>query len=590
MASFNQKFSQIEINERVKKANPNISMLSEYINISTTIKCVCNKCSFGTTHDWKVTPNRLFKPGACPICNNKQIDHLVKGFNDLETWCIKNNRFDILDEWDYEENEKELNLPKSPSEITKANPKFLIHWRCNVCGYKWKTTVNKRTIKDKNTGHGSGCPRCSKSGTSESEQACLFYLKKAFPDLIYREKNIIGKELDFYIPSKNTGIEFDGFLFHKNKLRNDNKKDYLCKEKGVYLIRIRDNKLEHTKYAKIIDCSITDKSLNYAILECFKALNYVPNFKVNIEDDKAKIIKAFRKRELDESLAVLFPKLVKEWDNEKNGYLKPENFSPGEKYLAWWKCGNCGYSWRARIYTRTKKYKNHGCPKCGLKKQGETYSKNRAKRMSVERYCIENNLKRILDEWDYEANKQDYRTPDIPSEASYSCNRKIHWKCSYCGHKWTSEPYYRYKGKYNCPKCNNKLVVKGKNDFLSWCKLNKPTLLNEYDYEANKEYNIDLSKIKFDSYSKQKVWWKCSTCGHKWQARFADRTVQNKGCKLCGNLKKSTKSIICVETGKIYSSVKEAGLSLVGHPYSRISQCLKGKCSTALGYHWKYFK
>ena len=45
----------------------------------------------------------------------------------------------------------------------------------------------------------------------------------------------------------------------------------------------------------------------------------------------------------------------------------------------------------------------------------------------------------------------------------------------------------------------------------------------------------------------------------------------------------TTTQIICVETGKLYSSIKEA-VALTG--YTSIPKCIQGKLLTAGGYHW----
>lgn len=45
--------------------------------------------------------------------------------------------------------------------------------------------------------------------------------------------------------------------------------------------------------------------------------------------------------------------------------------------------------------------------------------------------------------------------------------------------------------------------------------------------------------------------------------------------------------IICIETGKVYNSVKEA--ELVNNSF-HISRCCSGKRKTSGGYHWQYYK
>lgn len=225
--------------------------------------------------------------------------------------------------------------------------------------------------------------------------------------------------------------------------------------------------------------------------------------------------------------------------------------------------------------------------------QASNYSKNRAELKSIKDYCDENDFSHLLLEWDYEENKNDPKTPNAPEEASYSCNRKIHWKCSVCGYKWVAEPHFRYLGKYSCPNCNNKLLVPNENDLYTWCiKNNMQIILDEWDYEKNiaeGQTSNTPNDTKYDTYSK--VHWKCSKCGHMWMGRVADRTIHHKGCGICAKTiraQRHQKKVQIVETGQIFDSIKEAGIFLTGKPSTRIIDCCKGKCETALGYHWKY--
>lgn len=52
-------------------------------------------------------------------------------------------------------------------------------------------------------------------------------------------------------------------------------------------------------------------------------------------------------------------------------------------------------------------------------------------------------------------------------------------------------------------------------------------------------------------------------------------------------VKKTSKSVICVETGETYKSAGEVARSL-GCSQGHISQCCNGKRKTCAGYHWKY--
>ena len=52
------------------------------------------------------------------------------------------------------------------------------------------------------------------------------------------------------------------------------------------------------------------------------------------------------------------PDLVLEWDYDKNGELKPENFTEFSGKKVWWLC-KTGHSWKATIYSRAR---GCGCP------------------------------------------------------------------------------------------------------------------------------------------------------------------------------------------------------------------------------------
>ena len=47
------------------------------------------------------------------------------------------------------------------------------------------------------------------------------------------------------------------------------------------------------------------------------------------------------------------------------------------------------------------------------------------------------------------------------------------------------------------------------------------------------------------------------------------------------------KGVICVETGEIFSSIRQASKS-INVDFSNIAKCCKGKLRTAGGYHWQY--
>ena len=581
--------------KKVKSLNPNIEVLEEYRSMHHPVHVICAECGYGKTFEWKPMPATLLKENACPVCAGKSINRLVPGINDLETWCKKNNRIDVLDDWDYEANAADAKVPNLPSEIARSNPKIKVHWKCAVCGHTWPQTTNKRTTIDKKTHNTAQCPHCSKGGTSFSEQALFYYLSKAFIDLEYRDKTIIGKELDFYIPSKKAAIEFDGFQYHKDKLDKDNEKDQLCHDAGIRIYRIRDKKLNATNYAKVfVSYGIQDdKAFEAAIHDLLIDLGTVTSPDIDIKRDYGAIIPGFKRKVVNNNLSITHPHLATEWHPTLNGVLKPENFTAGEAFPAWWKCSVCGREWPAVIYSRTGG--EHNCPDCGLKKQGQSYRQLRASLMSFKTWCMDNNRSDLLEEWDYEANLLDESCPNTPEECPYGSPRPVHWVCRKCGHKWPAAPVYRREGKYKCEKCNNTKFFPGYNDLKTWCKSNnRADLLEDWDYQKNshdKDCPDTPEEIIFNSSAP--IHWKCAKCGYDdWKVPLKNRTILNRGCKQCAHRNKSTKrkTVQCVETGKIYESISEAERAMGGKQNSRmISRSCREDGITAYGYHWRFF-
>lgn len=99
--------------------------------------------------EWKVSiDNRTASykkgQGKCPICSNHR---LKKGFNDLESWCKKNNS-NLLQFWDYEKNinKPDEYMPKSSKSV---------FWKCRTCGESWAAQISAATTW-------KSCPRCLK--------------------------------------------------------------------------------------------------------------------------------------------------------------------------------------------------------------------------------------------------------------------------------------------------------------------------------------------------------------------------------------------------------------------------------------------
>lgn len=67
-----------------------------------------------------------------------------------------------------------------------------------------------------------------------------------------------------------------------------------------------------------------------------------------------------------------------------------------------------------------------------------------------------------------------------------------------------------------------------------------PLIAEEWNYEKNGNVTPDM----FSYASNDKVWWKCKKCEREWKAAICDRTLGEKGCKICSNKKRAYNSRI----------------------------------------------
>ena len=67
----------------------------------------------------------------------------------------------------------------------------------------------------------------------------------------------------------------------------------------------------------------------------------------------------------ENDLVTTQPDIVKEWNYEKNGDLKPQQVSQGSNKKVWWKCSK-GHEWQSVISSRV--FRHAGCPICHYEK------------------------------------------------------------------------------------------------------------------------------------------------------------------------------------------------------------------------------
>ncbi|WP_294412581.1 zinc-ribbon domain-containing protein [uncultured Ruminococcus sp.] len=403
--------------------NTEISPYSTYSKSTKKAWWICKKCG----RSWEsIIRNRSEHGIGCAVCSGKACG---TGINDLQTlypW--------LIEEFDFEKNDMK------PEEIA-AHSGLKIWWKCSVCGKSWKTGVANRTGNNQ-----TGCPHCNNERhTSFPEQAIIYYVSKYYPETINGYIIQGCKELDIYIPSLKKAIEYDGVVWHTNQ-EKDERKNQDCIDRGISLIRVRENGLPELKTpCSVYSLTPNDKDDLERVIRLLLAIELgIDNthLDVNLSRDTKLIQSRYRTLKLDKSLSLLFPQIAKEWCYERNGELTPEKVTVGSGVKVWWQCSQCGYEWETAVYHRT--HGSTGCPKC---KRASAHNKYMAK-MFEKAITLQFGYPDIAKEW-HKTKNGELSTDSIAAKSG----QKAWWKCSVCGNEWQATVSNRTKQGAGCPVC-----------------------------------------------------------------------------------------------------------------------------------------
>ncbi|MCM1431239.1 MAG: zinc-ribbon domain-containing protein [Muribaculaceae bacterium] len=132
-------------------------------------------------------------------------------------------------------------------------------------------------------------------------------------------------------------------------------------------------------------------------------------------------------------LATVAPALAAEWNPEKNGEKRPEDFTAGSEQKVWWRCSE-GHEWQATVENRT--VKGNRCPYCAGKKAWPGYND------------LATLYPGLMDEWHPTLNS------DMdPTKLRPGAKKRVYWRCRE-GHVWDAYLYSRTgKRQAGCPFC-----------------------------------------------------------------------------------------------------------------------------------------
>lgn len=383
--------------------------------------------------EWMATIGDRVMGDGCPYLSGHAV---YPGFNDLATIAPE-----LAKEWDYEKNK---NL--TPENVVCGSDKE-VWWRCEN-NHSWKMAISKRYCSH------AGCPYCAKElQTSFPEQAVYYYMKKLFPDACNGNKDIIGYELDIYIPSLKIAIEYDGSRWHQN-ITDDLRKNKKCRDAGIKMIRIREigcPKMNSNDWCEVLEIVPGDKqALSRAINQIAIMLN--KDISINVKQDMSKIQGLMSYAKKKDSLQVRYPEISKEWHPTKNGNLKPEHVAPKSNKRVWWLLPyddpntkkHFDFEWQAIVSDRVS---GKGCPYISGHKIYHGFND------------LSTLNPTLAAQWNYERNKglSDKRNGDIstPDKIGPGSHRKVWWKCPNCNHEWEDSIEKRNLGR-GCPVCSKK--------------------------------------------------------------------------------------------------------------------------------------
>ena len=478
-------------------------------------------CPMG--HSYEQTVERRVRRGsACYYCSGHKV---LKGFNDLASVNPS-----LAVEW-----HPSKNAPLTPYEVTAGSGKR-VWWLCPI-GHEYQATIH-----DRNTDN-TQCPICNlRVQTSFPEQATFFYVHKLYSDAInkYKPAFLGSMELDIYIPSIHTGIEFDGANWHQSdeQYERDIRKYKLCQENHVKLIRIKEkntrNWVDNAQTADVVYTISKVKKTGEletvlkVILDSIDASSNMwtrtdprhihSQIDVNIERDRPQILGYLTS--IDNSLAILRPDVASKWDYVKNQDLTPDMFTVSSNEIIWWKCPDCGHEWKCSINSMTRKGR-FGCAECSKKHRGRSFTQGVVKKVG----SLAETMPELAKEWHPIKNGE-----LTPKDINPGKIKPVWWLCPKCGYEWQASPNNRKRG-IGCPCCSGRVPKTGVNDLETLY----PELLKEWNYERNSSNNLFPSQLL--PKSGKKAWWKCSSCGHEWYAVIASR-VKGHGCPHCSKRRK----------------------------------------------------
>lgn len=332
---------------------------------------------------------------------------------------------ELVSEW------SEKNLPLMPEQITYGSNKKV--WWAAACGHEWQASPKSRSA-------GEGCPICSGArvipgindlATLKPELA-LEWAKsnetKPTEVSIGSHKKILwhgdcGHE---WVASVKSRVQGSGcpYCSHNKVLEGFN-------DLASQFPEIAEEWSERN--APLKPTMVTAFANRRIWWKCRKGHEWYTLISTRSGGSKCPFCSGIKLLPGFNDLATTHPELAGEW-SEKNLPLKPNQVNEKSRENVWWHCRQCGYEWKAVIFSRVRGSK---CPVCADRQVLRGYND------------LATTHPGFLEEWDYEKNADLF-----PENVSAHSQRSVWWRCN-CGHSWKGKIRQRVFENETCRICEH---------------------------------------------------------------------------------------------------------------------------------------
>jgi len=328
----------------------NVGVIPETIAPDSNKK-VWWKCGKG--HCWQAVVSSRNEGKGCPYCGHRKV---LPGFNDLAS----RNPY-LAAEWDYEKNGT-----LKPSDVFPSSQRKV--WWKGKCGHEWQAKISNRAT-------GNGCPYCS----GVKVLVGFNDFASAYPDVAgewdYKRNGTLTPAMvhagthryiwwkckkghGWHAKVSDRAARGNGCPYCGNRRPVAGETDFRTMHPELM------EEWDYEKNQNLDPENLTMQSRKTVWWKCEKGHQWQAEIYArvhgtgcphcNYKKDKHRILPGVN------DLRTVSPEIAEEWDEQRNGNLRPGDVMPYSNRAVWWKCKK-GHHWRTSPNARQR---GTGCPHC----------------------------------------------------------------------------------------------------------------------------------------------------------------------------------------------------------------------------------